>query len=213
MILNGWGVGETHFGGYAQMARVKGDWLVKMPAKFTPAECMAIGTAGYTAMLCVLALERNGVTPASGPVLVTGAAGGVGSVAIALLAKLGYQVIASTGRTAEADYLKGLGAAEIIDRAELAKPATASRQGALGRRRRRGRQPHARQCAEHDQVRRRGRRLRPGAGHGPADLGGALHPARGDAGRHRFRDGAEAARASRRGAGWRAISTGPSSRP
>jgi acrylyl-CoA reductase (NADPH) len=123
VILNGWGVGETHFGGYAQMARVKGDWLLKMPAQLTPAECMAIGTAGYTAMLCVLALERHGVKPASGPVLVTGAAGGVGSVAIALLAKLGYQVIASTGRTAEADYLKGLGAAEIIDRAELSKPA------------------------------------------------------------------------------------------
>jgi acrylyl-CoA reductase (NADPH) len=123
VVLNGWGVGETHFGGYAQMARVKGDWLLKMPAGFTPAQCMAIGTAGYTAMLCVLALERNGVKPASGPVLVTGASGGVGSVAIALLAKLGYQVIASTGRTAEADYLKGLGATEIIDRAELAKPA------------------------------------------------------------------------------------------
>ena len=107
-------------------------------------------------------------TPASGPVLVTGAAGGVGSVAIALLAKLGYQVIASTGRTAEADYLKGLGAAEIIDRAELAGKPPAAQQGALGRRRRCGRQPHARQRAEHDQVRRHGRRLRPGAGHGPA---------------------------------------------
>jgi acrylyl-CoA reductase (NADPH) len=123
VILNGWGVGETHFGGYAQMARVKGDWLVKMPPQFSAAETMAIGTAGYTAMLCVLALERHGVKPASGPVLVTGAAGGVGSVAIALLAKLGYQVIAATGRMAEADYLKGLGAGEIIDRAELAKPA------------------------------------------------------------------------------------------
>jgi acrylyl-CoA reductase (NADPH) len=120
VILNGWGAGETHYGGYAQMARVKGDWLVKKPAPFTPAEAMAIGTAGYTAMLCVLALERHGVRPASGPVLVTGAAGGVGSVAIALLAKLGYQVVASTGRASEADYLKGLGAAEIIDRAELA---------------------------------------------------------------------------------------------
>jgi len=123
VILNGWGVGETHFGGYAQMARVKGDWLVKRPAQFTAAETMAIGTAGYTAMLCVLALERHGLKPDSGPVLVTGAAGGVGSVAIALLASLGYPVIASTGRTAEADYLKGLGAQEIIDRAELAKPA------------------------------------------------------------------------------------------
>src|SRR5204862_3085992 len=105
---------------YAQMARVKGDWLLKMPAQFPPAECMAIGTAGYTAMLCVLALERHGVKPANGPVLVTGAAGGVGSVAIAVLAKLGYQVIASTGRTSEADYLKSLGASEIIARGELA---------------------------------------------------------------------------------------------
>ncbi|HJZ42404.1 MAG TPA: MDR family oxidoreductase [Hyphomicrobiaceae bacterium] len=123
VILNGWGAGETHYGGYAQLARVKGDWLVKKPAAFTAAETMAIGTAGYTAMLCVLALERHGVTPVRGPVLVTGAAGGVGSVAIALLAKLGYQVIASTGRAAEAQYLKGLGAAEVIDRAELAGPA------------------------------------------------------------------------------------------
>lgn len=123
VILNGWGCGETHFGGYAQFARVKGDWLVKKPDGFTPAETMAIGTAGYTAMLCVLALERNRVTPDKGPIVVTGAAGGVGSVAIALLAKLGYQVIASTGRASEADYLKGLGATEIIDRAELSNPA------------------------------------------------------------------------------------------
>jgi acrylyl-CoA reductase (NADPH) len=123
VILNGWGVGETHLGGYAQMARVRGDWLVPLPSTFTPAQAMAIGTAGYTAMLCVMALERNGITPDRGPVVVTGAAGGVGSVAIALLAKLGYTVIASTGRVAEADYLKGLGASEIIDRAELSGPA------------------------------------------------------------------------------------------
>jgi acrylyl-CoA reductase (NADPH) len=123
VILNGWGCGETHFGGYTQMARVKSEWLVQMPAAFTPAETMAIGTAGYTAMLCVLALERNGVTPDKGPVVVTGAAGGVGSVAIALLAKLGYSVIASTGRSSESDYLKGLGASEIIDRSELSAPA------------------------------------------------------------------------------------------
>jgi len=123
VILNGWGLGETHYGGYAQMARVKAEWLVKKPAEFSAAETMAIGTAGYTAMLCVLALERHGVTPKSGPVLVTGAAGGVGSVAVALLAKLGYQVIASTGRAGEADYLRALGAAEIIDRKELAGPA------------------------------------------------------------------------------------------
>jgi len=119
VILNGWGLGETHLGGYSQIARVKGDWLIKRPDGISAAETMAIGTAGYTAMLCVLGLERHEVTPGSGPVLVTGAAGGVGSVAVALLAKLGYHVVASTGRASEADYLKGLGATEIIDRAEL----------------------------------------------------------------------------------------------
>jgi acrylyl-CoA reductase (NADPH) len=123
VILNGWEAGVSHYGGYAQMARVNGDWLVKKPAPFTAAETMAIGTAGYTAMLCVLALERHGVKPASGPVVVTGAAGGVGGVAVGLLAKLGYHVIASTGRVSEAAYLKGLGAAEVIDRAELGGPA------------------------------------------------------------------------------------------
>jgi acrylyl-CoA reductase (NADPH) len=122
VILNGWGVGETHLGGYARKARVKGDWLVPMPAGLSAAEAMAIGTAGYTAMLCVMALERHGLTPDRGPAVVTGAAGGVGSVAVALLAKLGWHVIASTGRGSEADYLKGLGAAEIIDRAELSAP-------------------------------------------------------------------------------------------
>jgi acrylyl-CoA reductase (NADPH) len=123
VILNGWGCGETHYGGYAQVARVKGDWLVRKPDVFAPAETVAVGRAGDTAMLCGLPLERHGVTPAKGPVVVTGAAGGVGSVAIALLGKLGYRVIAATGRTAEADYLKALGAAEIIERAELAGPA------------------------------------------------------------------------------------------
>jgi acrylyl-CoA reductase (NADPH) len=123
VILNGWGTGETHLGSYAQKARVKGDWLVPLPEGLSAAEAMAVGTAGYTAMLCVLALEKHGLTPAAGPVVVTGAAGGVGSVAIALLAKAGWHVIASTGRAAEADYLKGLGAAEIIDRAELSGPA------------------------------------------------------------------------------------------
>jgi acrylyl-CoA reductase (NADPH) len=123
VVLNGWGMGETHHGGYAQKARVKGDWLVKLPAGLSAAQAMAIGTAGYTAMLCVMALERQGVTPDTGEVLVTGAAGGVGSVAVTLLAKLGYRVIASTGRkAAESDYLTGLGAAEIIDRAELSGP-------------------------------------------------------------------------------------------
>ena len=122
VILNGWGVGETHLGAYAEKARVKGQWLVRLPAGLSAREAMAIGTAGYTAMLAVMALERHGLKPADGPVVVTGAAGGVGSVAIALLAKLGFQVIASTGRREEADYLKGLGAAEIIDRGELAGP-------------------------------------------------------------------------------------------
>jgi len=122
IILNGWGVGESHWGCLAQRARLKGDWLIKRPAQFTARQAMAIGTAGYTAMLCVLALEQHGVKPGDGEVLVTGAAGGVGSVAIALLAKLGYRVVASTGRSAEADYLKSLGAAEIIDRATLAAP-------------------------------------------------------------------------------------------
>jgi acrylyl-CoA reductase (NADPH) len=122
VILNGWGIGETHLGAYGEKARVKGDWLVPLPPGMTSRDAMAIGTAGYTAMLAVMALERHGVAPASGPVVVTGAAGGVGSVAIALLAKLGYAVIASTGRPQEADYLKRLGASEIIDRAELASP-------------------------------------------------------------------------------------------
>jgi acrylyl-CoA reductase (NADPH) len=120
VVLNGWGLGESHLGAYAEKARVKGDWLVPLPAGMQPRDAMAIGTAGYTAMLAVMALERHGLTPASGAIVVTGAAGGVGSVAVALLAKLGYPVIASTGRPAEGDYLKSLGAAEIIDRQELA---------------------------------------------------------------------------------------------
>ncbi|MBI5926604.1 MAG: oxidoreductase [Aquabacterium sp.] len=120
VVLNGWGVGETHWGGLAQRARLNGDWLVPLPAAFTPAQAMAIGTAGYTAMLCVLALERHGVTPDKGEVLVTGAAGGVGSVAVAILARLGYQVAAVTGRPQEADYLQSLGAATVLDRAEFA---------------------------------------------------------------------------------------------
>ncbi|MGF1456321.1 MAG: MDR family oxidoreductase [Alphaproteobacteria bacterium] len=123
VVLNGWGLGETHWGGYAELARVSGDWLVPLPDAFTPEQAMAIGTAGYTAMLCVLALERQGIAPGDGPILVTGAAGGVGSVAIAILARLGHEVVASTGRASEEIYLRGLGASAIIDRAELsAKP-------------------------------------------------------------------------------------------
>lgn len=122
VILNGWGVGETHSGGLAQKARVNGDWLVPLPAAFTPAQAMAIGTAGYTAMLCVLALERHGVQPEHGEIVVTGAAGGVGSVAVALLARLGYQVVAVTGRAQEADYLRQLGATEVLDRSAFNAP-------------------------------------------------------------------------------------------
>ena len=130
VICNGWGMGETHLGAYAEKARVKGDWLVRLPDGMSARDAMAIGTAGYTAMLAVLALERHGLTPKDGPMVVTGAAGGVGSVAIAVLSKLGYHVIASTGRAAEADYLRGLGASEIIDRNELsgaAKPLAKER--------------------------------------------------------------------------------------
>jgi acrylyl-CoA reductase (NADPH) len=122
VVLNGWGVGETHWGCLAQKARLKGDWLVKLPAGLSTRQAMAIGTAGYTAMLCVTALEAQGLRPGDGEVLVTGAAGGVGSVAIALLSGLGHRVVASTGRAQETDYLKGLGATEVVDRAALSAP-------------------------------------------------------------------------------------------
>jgi len=123
VICTGWGMGETHLGAYAEKARVKGDWLVRLPEGMSTRDAMAIGTAGFTAMLSVLALEKQGLTPKHGPVVVTGAAGGVGSVAIAVLSKLGYHVIASTGRLSEAGYLGNLGAAEVIDRSELSGPA------------------------------------------------------------------------------------------
>ncbi len=122
VVLNGWGLGETHWGGLATMARVKSDWLIRKPDVFTASETMAIGTAGYTAALCVLALERHGLGPDDGDMLVTGAAGGVGSIAVALLARRGYRVVASTGRPQEAGWLKDLGAAEIVDRAALSAP-------------------------------------------------------------------------------------------
>ncbi|MFL6661769.1 MAG: MDR family oxidoreductase [Rhizobacter sp.] len=122
VVHNGWGVGETRWGCMAEQARLMGDWLVPLPPAFTPRQAMAIGTAGYTAMLCVLALERHGVKPGDGDVLVTGATGGVGSVAIALLGRLGHRVVAATGKAAEADYLTGLGAADIVDRAGLSAP-------------------------------------------------------------------------------------------
>src|SRR3954454_11420845 len=123
VICTGWGMGETHLGAYAEKARVKGDWLVGLPQGLSARDAMAIGTAGFTAMLAALALEKHGLTPASGPVVLTEAAVGVGSVATAVLAKLGYHVIASTGRLSETDYLKSLGAAEVIDRSELSGPA------------------------------------------------------------------------------------------
>ncbi len=122
VVLNGWGVGESHWGGFSQKARVKPEWLLRVPDKFTTRQAMAIGTAGYTASLCIDALVRHGLTPAQGDVLVTGASGGVGSVAIALLAAAGFKVTASTGKSAEADYLKSLGAAQIIDRNEFSQP-------------------------------------------------------------------------------------------
>jgi acrylyl-CoA reductase (NADPH) len=122
VILNGFGVGELHKGCLAQRARLKGQWLIRRPERFSARQAMAIGTAGYTAMLCVLALEKHGLQPGDGEVLVTGATGGVGSIAVAVLSKLGYQVVAATGKAAEVDYLKGLGASAVIDRAELAAP-------------------------------------------------------------------------------------------
>ena len=122
VVLNGWGVGEQYNGGFAEVARVNGDWLVPVPQGWTPSDCMAIGVAGYTAMLCVMALEEQGVKPADGDVLVTGAAGGVGTTAIVILAHLGFRVVASTGRVSEAAFLKGLGAATVIDRNEFNTP-------------------------------------------------------------------------------------------
>jgi acrylyl-CoA reductase (NADPH) len=122
VLINGYGIGDGHWGGLAQKARVKGEWLVPVPANFSTLNAMAIGTAGYTAMLCVLALEKHGIKPSNGPVLVTGAAGGVGTISIAVLAKLGYEVVASTGRLSETDFLKSLGAHQVIDRATLSSP-------------------------------------------------------------------------------------------
>ena len=191
VILNGWGLGETHLGGYAQYARVKGGWLVPLPAGLTPAQAMAIGTAGYTAMLSVMALEALGVTPAKGPVIVTGAAGGVGSVAIALLSKLGYTVIASTGRSEEEPYLRYLGGFRIDRAARTLGARKAARPRTLGGRGRRRRQPHAGECAGADEIWRSGRRLRVGPRNGPADKRGALYPSRRNSHRHQFRHGPE----------------------
>ncbi len=188
VICNGWGMGETHLGAYAEKARVKGDWLVRLPEGMSSRDAMAIGTAGYTAMLSVLALEKYGLTPDRGPIVVTGAAGGVGSVAIAVLSKLGYHVIASTGRAAEAGYLKGIGRRRG-DRSQRTRGAgQAAGQGALGGRNRQRRLDDARQYSLDDKIRRRHRRLRSGRGHGPAVLGGAVYFTRRVSVGHRFRD-------------------------
>lgn len=125
VLLNGFGVGEKHYGGLAEKARLKSEWLIPLPKALTPRQAMAIGTAGYTAMLCVIALEKNGITPSKGEILVTGANGGVGSFSIAILAKLGYKVVASTGRVEETEYLKKLGATEVINRETLSEPGRA----------------------------------------------------------------------------------------
>ena len=188
VILNGWGCGETHLGMYAQKARAKGDWLVPLPSGMSTRDAMAIGTAGYTAMLAVLALERHGLKPANGPIVVTGAAGGVGSVAIAILAKLGYHVIASTGRSNESDYLKKLGAAEIIARADSRGHAASACEGALGRRHRHRWIDATRECAVDDEIWWCGRGLRAGSGYGPTRFGCAVHSAWCRIAWHRFGD-------------------------
>ena len=194
-MLNGYGLGETHFGGYAEKARVKGDWLIKLPAGLTRAEAMAIGTAGYTAMLCVLALERQGMTPPMGPVVVTGAAGGVGSVAIALLAKAGWSVVASTGRAERGRLSQGARRRRDRRARDALGARQAARQGALGGGGRQRRLDDARQRPGADALWRRGRRLRPRRRHGPARDRRAVHLARRAADRRRQRPMPDAAAA------------------
>ena len=188
VIGNGWGMSETHLGAYAQKARVKGDWLVRVPATMSARDTMAIGTAGYTAMLSVIALERAGVTPDKGPVIVTGAAGGVGSVAVALLAKLGYQVIASTGRPRRGRLSQGPRRLRNPRPQGTRRPGQGAGQGALGRRHRLGRFHDPRQCPVHDPLWRGGGGLRARRRYGFAVERRALHFARGVAFGHRFRD-------------------------
>jgi acrylyl-CoA reductase (NADPH) len=185
VVLNGWGVGERHWGGMAEKARVKGDWLVKLPAAISTKRAMAIGTAGYTAMLCVMALEDHGLKQ-DAPVLVTGAAGGVGSVATAILAKLGYGVTAMTGRADQADYLKSLGATAVIDRAE--RPRQAYGFDALGGGRGYGRRQGVGGGAHANGLWRLGGRLRQCRRRRSADFGAAVHPARREPARRRFGD-------------------------
>jgi D-arabinose 1-dehydrogenase-like Zn-dependent alcohol dehydrogenase len=186
VVLNGYGLGETHLGGWAEKARLKGDWLVPLPEGISTKEAMAVGTAGYTAMLAVMALEDHGVTPSSGTVLVTGAVGGVGSVSVALLSKLGYTVAASTGRAAEADYLKS----RIGDHRPRGtrRPGKTVGKGTLRGRDRLGRLAHAGEPALHDPLWRRGGGLRPCRRHGSADQCRAFHSARSVTPRHRLGD-------------------------
>ena len=185
VFVNGFGLGETHSGGYAQLARVKGDWLLKNPEGWSGADVMAVGTAGYTAALSVDAIEAAGATPAMGPAVVTGAAGGVGSVAIALLARAGWSVIASTGAR------RGGGLSEVAGRQrdhrarQPFRPCKTARQRALGGGRRQRRLAHARQSALADPLWRRHRRLRTRRRHGPADVGRAFHLARRQTAGHR----------------------------
>ncbi len=187
VLLNGFGIGETHWGGLAELARVKSEWLIRLADGMTAAHAMALGTAGYTAMLCVIALQRQGVTPDDGPIIVTGAGGGVGGVAILLLHRLGFRVAASTGRLEEAEYLRGLGADEIIDRAQLSGPGKplgkARWAGAVDSV---GSHTLANVCAA-TAGRRRRDRVRPRPRYGFSGLGGAVHPARREPDRHQFR--------------------------
>ena len=184
VILNGWGLGETHLGGYAEKARVKGDWLVPLRERNSARGAMAIGTAGYTAMLAIMALERHGITPRQGPVIVTGAAGGLGSIAVTLLAKLGFIVIASTGRPTEADYLKR-SRGPRDHRTQRARDAKqGARPRAMGWRHRHGRLDHTGQRAFDDALRGRGRSLRTSRWNGSAGNCRAFHYAWGIARRY-----------------------------
>lgn len=186
VILNGWGTGETHLGSYAEKARVRGDWLIPLPKGLTPSQAMAVGTAGFTAMLSVLALERHGCNPGDGPAIVTGAAGGVGSMAIAFLAKAGWHVVASTGRVSETDYLSELGATEIIERSELSGPGRplAKERWAVGVEL--GRLQHLGQSSFEHSIRRSRRCLRPCRWHGSANLCRSFHTAKCGTTRHRL---------------------------
>ena len=178
VVCNGWGMGESHLGAYAEMARVNGDWLVRLPADISTRDAMAIGTAGYTAMLAVLALEDHGIKPAAGPVVVTGAAGGVGSVATAILSKLGYHVIASTGRAFRKRLPQTFGRIRDYRPRRTVRRGPTAEQGALGRWCRQCRLDDAGEFVVDDEVRRCHRRLRACRRHGSACLGGAIHFAR-----------------------------------